>query len=152
LVTGVTDGTRPALLFAAAVVFMGTLPRCSSRPWPPTPVSDAEITVDELAAFEPMVPDPDLLDTTVANNAEAPLAPPPERRPDLLQRQSMTGFEIPGLKFPEARAGGTVPGGCRISWVIASCADEAARSRWSARPTVRRVSGSHPTVRSSRRG
>jgi EmrB/QacA subfamily drug resistance transporter len=62
LVTGVTDGTRPALLFAAAVVFLGTL---LSLLIPPvamhTPISAAEITVDELAAFEPMVPDPQLL-------------------------------------------------------------------------------------------
>jgi EmrB/QacA subfamily drug resistance transporter len=62
LVVGVTDGSRPAILFAAAVVFMGTL---LSLLIPPVvvhkPVSDAEITVDELAAFEPMVPDPNVL-------------------------------------------------------------------------------------------
>jgi EmrB/QacA subfamily drug resistance transporter len=62
LVNGVTDGSRPALLFAAAVVFVGTL---LSLLIPPVrqhePVSSAETVVDELAAFEPMVPDPHLL-------------------------------------------------------------------------------------------
>jgi EmrB/QacA subfamily drug resistance transporter len=62
LVNGVTDGSRPALLFAAAVVFAGTL---LSLLIPPvhqhTPVSPAETVVDEFAAFEPMVPDRHLL-------------------------------------------------------------------------------------------
>jgi predicted MFS family arabinose efflux permease len=62
LVNGVTDGSRPALLFAAVVVFAGTL---LSLLIPPVhqhkPVSRAETVLDELEAFEPMVPDPHLL-------------------------------------------------------------------------------------------
>jgi EmrB/QacA subfamily drug resistance transporter len=62
LVNGVTDGSRPALLFAAAVVFAGTLlSLLIPRVQPHTPVSPAEHVLDELEAFEPLVPDPHLL-------------------------------------------------------------------------------------------
>jgi MFS family permease len=62
LVNGVTDGTRPALLFASAVVFAGTL--CSlliPRVRTPDALPPGERVIDELAALEPMNVDPRLL-------------------------------------------------------------------------------------------